>query len=225
MHTNRRSTRRMRMLALPCILAIAAPAGPLAGQSAAVRVDAAARPSWSGADAYRLRAGDAIRLMVHREPDLAGEYVVLENGTVLLPLIGLVHVTEAEFGDVAERVRAAYASELVEATMVLQPLIRVRVLGEVRAPGLYLVDATFGMRDVVAQAGGLSPTAAPNRILLVRDGGTETYEPDDMETGLVLQPGDEIVVPRRSWIRENLPILVGAGTSVIASALTALLVR
>lgn len=226
MHTCRRSRRRLRMPVTALIAVLCGTlAGPLAGQSGVVRVGGATSGSLSESEAYRLRAGDAIRLMVHNEPDLAGEYVVLEDGTVLLPLIGLVHVSGTAFGEVVKRVRAAYAVELVEPTIVLQPLIRVRVLGEVKAPGLYLVDATFGMRDVVAQAGGLSPAAAPDRIVLVRDGGTETYEPEAMEPGLVLRPGDEIVVPRRSWVRENLPILVGAGTSVIAAALTALLVR
>lgn len=226
MHICRRSIRRLRM---PVMLLMAAHGGaltgPLAGQSTVDAVAGGAAGLRSEVDGYRLRAGDAIRLMVHDEPELAGEYTVLENGTVLLPLIGLVEVSGAEFSDVARRVRAAYASELVAATIVVQPLIRVRVLGEVRVPGLYLVDATYGMRDVVARAGGLSPAAAPDRILLVREGGTQTYEPESMEPGLVLQPGDEIVVPRRGWVRENLPVLVGAGTSVIAAALTALLVR
>ena len=216
--------RGTRMFTLPLALAIQAVVpDPAACQTAAspdARIDLS-----SPADGYRLRAGDAVRLMVHDEPELAGEYAVLEDGSVLLPLIGLVSVAGAEFRDVVRRIRSAYAAELVEATIVVQPLIRVRVLGEVRSPGLYLVDATFGMRDVVARAGGLSPAAAPDRIVLVRAGSTATYQAGEAEPVLLLQPGDEIVVPRRGWVRENLPILVGAGASVLAAALTALLVR
>lgn len=176
---------------------------------------------------YALRAGDAVRLLVQGEPALAGEYSVLEDGMVLLPLIGLVQVGGTEFGDVARRVRAAYAAELIGATIVLQPLIRVRVLGEVRAPGLYLVDATHSLRDVLARAGGTGPAAAAERVLLVRGGHSETYELDGAAGWPegALQPGDEVVVPRRNWVRENLPLLIGAGTSMVAAALTALLVR
>jgi polysaccharide export outer membrane protein len=185
----------------------------------------AAEASAAPAAAYRLRAGDAVRLLVRDEPELGGEYAVLEDGTVPLPLIGLVQVGGMAFGEVVERVRAAYAAELVDAMVVLQPLIRVRVLGEVRVPGLYLVDATFGLRDVLAQAGGAGPSAAPDRVVLMRGGAAVTYELESAAAQHVLQPGDEIVVPRRGWVRENMPILVGAGTSVLAAALTALLVR
>jgi protein involved in polysaccharide export with SLBB domain len=173
-----------------------------------------------------LRAGDAVRLMVKDEPDLAGEYPVLEDGTVLLPLIGLVRVDDTDFADVLRRVRQAYAAELVSAVVVLQPLMRVRVLGEVRQPGLYLVDPTFDLGDVLAQAGGMMPSAATNRVMLVRDGRSERV---DMRNGaspvVSLRPADEIVVPRRSWVSESVPLLIGAGTSVLAAAVTALLVR
>ena len=45
---------------------------------------------------------------------------------------------ETNSGDVVGRVRVAYGAHLVNATIVVQPLIRVRVLGEVKVPGLYL---------------------------------------------------------------------------------------
>lgn len=200
---------------------------PVAAQTAPRAGPAVADGLISPAAQFRLRAGDAVRLMVRDEPELTGEYPVLEDGTVLLPLIGLTQIAGAEFGEVVRRVRAAYAAELLNATIVLQPLIRVRVLGEVRLPGLYLVDATYGLRDVLAEAGGTSPAAVPNRVLLVREGTTQSFHLERGSAGEqpVVQPGDEIIVPRRSWMRENLPILVGAGTSVVAAALTAWLVR
>jgi polysaccharide biosynthesis/export protein len=200
---------------------------PAAAQTAPRETAAVGDGVISPVSQFRLRAGDALRMAVHNEPGLTGEYPVLEDGTVLLPLVGLVHVAGTEFGDVVRRVRAAYAAELLNATLVLQPLVRVRVLGEVRLPGLYLVDATYGMRDVVAEAGGTTPSAVPNRVLLVREGRAQSFHLERGPAGEqpVVKPGDEIIVPRRSWVRENLPILVGAGTSVVAAALTAWLVR
>lgn len=210
---------RHRLLSLFILFASCIPAVPAAGQPAPAAADPAVAQ-------HRLRAGDAVRLMVHNEAALAGEYPVLEDGTVLLPLIGLVPVAGVPFGDVVRQVRAAYAAELVGATIVLQPLVRVRVLGEVRVPGLYLVDATFRLRDVLAQAGGLTPSAAADRVRLMRDGSAELFDLNGSTAlSIGMLPGDEVVVPRRGWVRENLPILIGAGTSVMAAALTALLVR
>jgi hypothetical protein len=37
--------------------------------------------------------------------------------------------------------------------------------------------------------------------------------------------GDQVLVGRRSWVQENIPILVGGGVSVIATLITALVLR
>lgn len=205
-------------------------AAPLASQEASSAGGGAVDGSVSAAEAaagYRLRAGDAIRLLIQDEPLLAGEYPVLEDGTVLLPLVGVVRVTDVPFEEVAGRVRTAYDGELVNLAVVVQALVRVRVLGEVRVPGLYLVDATFDLEDVLARAGGLLPSAAARRVQLWRDGRMQRY---DVRNGIgapsgFIRPGDEIVVPRRSWLGESIPMLVGAGASVLAAALTAWIVR
>jgi protein involved in polysaccharide export with SLBB domain len=181
----------------------------------------------TAATPLRLRGGDAVRLLVQDEPELTGEYPVLADGMVLLPLIGQVRVGGLDFVVVQESVRRAYGAELVGLAVVLEPLIRVRVLGEVRLPGLYLVDATYALEDVVAQAGGLTPSASTREVVLVREGRSERLDVRGAEAGLLapMQPGDEVLVPRRGWIGEHAPILIGAATSVLAAAVTALLVR
>ena len=40
-----------------------------------------------------------------------------------------------------------------------------------------------------------------------------------------LRSGDRIVVGGRSWLSENLPFVMGAGASVMAAVLTAVIVR
>jgi polysaccharide export outer membrane protein len=174
-----------------------------------------------------LRGGDAVRLFVQDEPELTGEYPVLADGTVVLPLIGQVLVGGLDFVAVQAAVGAAYAEELVGLSVVLQPLIRVRVMGEVRLPGLYLVDATYALEDVVAFAGGLTPSASTRDVVLVRDGRSERLNVHSAEARMLvpIQPGDEVLVPRRAWFGEHAPILIGAATSVLAAAITALLVR
>lgn len=187
----------------------------------------ASPPMTSVSASFRLRPGDRVRLAVKDEPALAGEFPVFTDGTVLLPLIGIVRVSGVEFATVERDVRTRFARELTDAALVLSPAVRIAVLGEVRAPGLYLLDGTFDLGEALARAGGLTPTASAQRVNLLRDGHTErlrTVENAPVLAGSLL-PGDQIIVGRRSWLKENSPLLVGAATSVVAAAITAWLVR
>lgn len=181
----------------------------------------------AGTASFQLRPGDAIRLAVKDEPDLSADYPVLSDGTVLLPLVGVIRVADTDFGLVEQRVRAAFAQQMTDPVLVLMPVVRVAVLGEVRVPGLYLLDGTFDVTEALARAGGLSPSGSMERIALLRDGQSRRLEPSgNVPVPMVrVLPGDQLIVGRRSWFAENSTVLVGAGTSVLVAALTALLVR
>lgn len=197
------------------LLAVLVSAGGLSAQNGA------------GTESFRLRPGDAVRLAIKNEPELSADYPVLSDGTVMLPLVGVVHVSDTEFDVVEQRVRAAYAREMTDPVLVLMPVVRVAVLGEVRVPGLYLLDGTFDVTEALARAGGLTPSGSMDRISLLRDGRSRRLEQSaDIPVPMVpILPGDQLVVGRRSWFAENSTVLVGAGTSVLVAALTALLVR
>lgn len=205
-----------------CLLLLAAGA-----EAQLTTADVAAIRADSGPDSFRLRPGDAVRLAVKNELELSGEYPVLSDGTVLLPLVGIIQVSGLAFGAVEERVRAAFARELADPVLALMPVVRVAVLGEVRVPGLYLMDGTFDVTEALARAGGLTPSGSMERIALLRDGRSERLQPTgDTPLPLVtIQPGDQLVVGRRSWFAENTNVLIGAGTSVLVAAITTLLVR
>lgn len=175
----------------------------------------------------RLRPGDAVRLEIKDEPALSGQFPVGADGRLLLPLVGFVVVEGREFGDLAAEVEARYAGELADPVIRLTPLVRVAVLGEVRIPGLYPVDPTFTVADALAQAGGLLPTANRGKIQLVRGGEVvlAKLDPRSETLRLAIRSGDQIVVPRRGWISENTPILIGAAASVLAALVTSLILR
>lgn len=175
----------------------------------------------------RLRAGDAVRVEIEDEPGLSGEFPVGQDGRVLFPLLGFVAVANRPFDEVRREVEAGYAAELVHPVVRLTPLVRLAVLGEVRRPGLFPVDPTYTVGDVLALAGGLGPAADPRRIAVVRGGEVlvTRLDPDFAIFALAPRSGDQIVVGRRGWLRENLAVFVGAVASVSAAALTALLVR
>jgi polysaccharide export outer membrane protein len=188
-----------------------------------------AAQSTDDGEALRLRPGDALRLEVRDEPELLGDYAVDSEGTVLLPLVGHVSVVGRPFDEVRRDVLAAYGRELADANgrVRVTPVLRIAVLGEVMQPGLVPVDPTFTMADVLASAGGLTPAADRGSISLVRDGRSVLTTSMD-ELAMVQAPihsGDRVVVGRRSWMQDNLSILVGGGVSVVAALITALLLR
>ena len=198
---------------------------------------AAAGQAPPSAEAMRLGPGDLVRVeafLARSVPDSlrtgavgAGEYMVDARGFALLPLVGMLQVAGRPFEDVRADIEEAYAREFVDARVRVTPLVRVALLGEVRVPGLLPVDPTMTLADVVAAAGGLNPSADREDIRLVR--GDETVVvADELQLAALTVPlrtGDRIVVGRRSWLSENLPFVLGAAASVVASVLTALIVR
>jgi polysaccharide export outer membrane protein len=155
------------------------------------------------------------------------DYDVDSNGQVLLPVAGLVDVGGRDFAEVRTEVERAFAQEFSGALIRLIPLLRISVLGEVRTPGLLPVDPTMAVSDVLAAAGGLTDLASQGDIRLIRNGEaiSVTSARDVVGLRASLLSGDQIVVGRRSWVSQNTPFLIGAGASVMAAVLTALLVR
>ena len=174
-----------------------------------------------------LRPGDAIRVEVKDEPELSGEFTVAEDGQALLPLAGLLPVAGRPFDEVRQAITRAYARELIEPVVIATPVLRIAVLGEVRLPGLLPVDPTYTMADLIAAAGGLTPLADNGRISLIRNGTVleGRIDPQSLSVRTRFQSGDQIVVGRQGWARENLPIFIGAFTSVGVAVITALLLR
>ncbi len=190
----------------------------------------------SAADTLRLLPGDMVRLEVFPETALVPDptearqplqFEVDHRGQVLLPVAGLIQVAERPFAEVEEEVRRAFAAEFRDAAVRLVPLLRIAVLGEVRVPGLQPVDPTMTFSDVLAAAGGLTESADRGDVRLVRGDSTVVVLTAD-DARLLREPlrsGDRLLVGRRSWASENLPFLLGAGASLVASVLTALLIR
>lgn len=167
-----------------------------------------------------LGPGDAIRLQLWQEPALSGDYTVDESGLVVLPLLGVRQVTRHPADQVKRQLVQEYGRQLRNQTAQITLLRRVRVLGAVENPGLYHVDPTMGLADAVALAGGVGPDGNADAIRITRWG--RTYRAS-LERGLGVQwveSGDEIFVPRRSWLERHATWLLGAAISATTLILT-----
>src|SRR4051812_11174176 len=117
-----------------------------------------------------LLPGDLVRLKIWREPDLSGEFQVDEQGTVVLPKIGALAIRDMPAASLKSLLIEKYSSYLRDPAIDVTVLRRVNVLGAVKNPGLYPVDATMTVADVLALAGGVSPDGNPDKGELIRGG-------------------------------------------------------
>lgn len=158
-----------------------------------------------------LLPGDVIDIDIWQEETLSGEFTVDGSGTVVLPLVGEWSVAGVSARDLREQLAAAYAVYLNNPSINVKLLRRITVSGEVRVPGLYTVDATVSIADLIARAGGLNVDANAEKILLFRDG--QRLELDLNGATVVgeagLRSGDRVSVGKRGWLGRNLPSVVG----------------
>jgi polysaccharide export outer membrane protein len=185
--------RLLRTFAL--LLAACALLSPAHGQTPASRA--------ASDSAALLRPGDVLRIKVWPDQSLSGEFPIETTGSAYLPVIGEVQAVGVPLETIRARLRARYAAMMTNPVVTITPVFRVSVLGAVQRPGLYAVDATQTVIDVISQAGGFSTTAQPGAIRLIRGGraillnGTDALESGDPTLSAALQSGDRIVVPER----------------------------
>ncbi len=164
----------------------------------------------SAAAPLAIRPGDVIRIEVWGHPELSGEFPVDENYNLLFPLVGSINVRHVSVTELREQLGANLGQLFQRPFFTLTPLFRVAVLGEVVKPGLYSVDPTLTIYDLLALAGGPTRTANTRRMHLVRGGESiqVTLEPQAIASStlreLGVHSGDQLVVPAVSVTREDL---------------------
>ena len=186
----------------------------------------AAPGSTVAAGGEAIRPGDVVRLSVLRDEDLSGDFPVNQFGTVVLPLVGEYDVTRETHRTLRDRVIRDLREIRFVPDVELVVLKRVRVVGEVNEPGVYPLDPTMTVADAVATAKGRTQFASEGTVILRR--GAEVVDADlRLDAPLsesLIESGDEIFVPRRSWVDRNLGAVV-AGASTIAGVMITLLLR
>lgn len=174
-----------------------------------------------------LRPGDIVQLVVWREEDLSGDFMVDQFGHVILPRVGKWDVREETESSLEERLTEALGHEIRDAAVDVIILRRIRVLGAVVEPGLYSLDNTMTLGDALATAGGVDPTGRRDRVEIVR--GSERYvvemDNDRALADLTLHSGDALFVPQRNWfLRNYVAVLTGLSSlaGLMAVVLTAI---
>lgn len=173
-----------------------------------------------------LLPGDAVRVQVWREADISGVFTVDDRGIVTLPLLGERQVSGLDPTELRDALLSDYKEYLQNPSIEVSILRRINILGEVRSPGLYPVDATISLADALALAGGVTQIADPNKIQLVRDNAViaEGVDQAAMIGASDIRSGDQIVVGMKSWFSRNIAVVLGS-TIAAAAIITAAVIN
>lgn len=155
---------------------------------------------------YVARAGDVLDILVIGEPDLSRTVTVTSDGLIFLPLIGNVRVEGLTIKQIEDDVAKAL-TRYVKEPKVLVSFERVGgtgdfvyALGQVARPGAYQFRRGVTVAELLALAGGPTPTAGLAQGLIIHKATANFVDLQKLLSGdasqnQVLQPGDVLVVP------------------------------
>ena len=151
--------------------------------------------------AYRLDAGDKLRVVVYGQEGLTNTYAIGAGGSITMPLIGAVPARGRTPAGLAAQISAKLRNGYIREPSVAVEIEVYRpffILGEVAAPGQYPYVPNMSVESAVAIAGGFSPRARRDRVTLTH---TDHSGPSRIVVplGTALGPGDTVLVGER-WL-------------------------
>jgi polysaccharide export outer membrane protein len=169
-----------------------------------------AKPPTGVTAQYRLQPGDVITITVWKEKDLATEALVRPDGGLSFPLVGDVaaagHTIEEVRTTLVQRLRPYIPDPVVTVAIKSIGGNHVYVIGKVQRPGEFTFSQPLDVMQALTLAGGTTPFAALNDIVILRrqNGGTEhvlhfhygdVARGKSLEQNVILESGDTVVVP------------------------------
>ena len=168
-------------------------------------------PAQAEATDYTLGSGDTVHITVYDHPEMTLDARVGGTGLINYPFIGGVKIG----GLTVREAENVIAKKLTEGGYIKQPDVnvivsqylgtQVDVLGQVNRPGMFPLQRTGTLSDVLALAGGVNQMGARHVILIRKQGGKtihetidlhKLYDEGDVALDQVMQDGDIVYVPR-----------------------------
>lgn len=167
------------------------------------------KPAGVDLPSYRLHPGDVITVSVWKETDLQAEVLVRPDGGFSFPLAGEVEAS----GKTVEEIRSVLTERLKRfiptpvVTVAVKQIMgnRIYVVGRVNRAGDFPLSAPIDVMQAIALAGGATPFAAINDIVILRrqNGAqqalrfhySDVARGRDLAQNILLQGGDTVVVP------------------------------
>ena len=160
-------------------------------------------------EGYWVKPGDVLRISVWGEPELQDTVLVTPDGTFSFPLVGHVDAKEKTAAQLQETVKQRLAKYISApaVTVSLQEINgnTIYVIGQVNQPGAFVMTISVDVMQALSMAGGATPFAALNDILILRRGTSgqvalpfrysEVSKGRNLAQNIRLESGDVVVVP------------------------------
>lgn len=164
-------------------------------------------PAKPQAESYVIGPGDALEVVVWKEPTLSGPVKVRPDGFITLPLVNEVQAA----GQTTNQLRRSLEDKYKK--YVTSPFVTIRVteitssevflVGQLTKPGAYPSTGHDTVLQLITRAGGLTIFADRHNIKVVRRNGAKVTQylvdydailAGDMKQDLLIRPGDRIIV-------------------------------
>ncbi len=165
-------------------------------------------PAMPSNEFYVIGPGDALDIVVWKEPTLSGSVKVRPDGFITVPLINEVQAAGKTTAQLRKTLEDGYQQ------YVASPFVTIRVanivsteiflIGEVAKPGAYPATGNDSLLQLLTRAGGLTIFASQHDIKIVRREGDSVTQyivdydaivKGDLKQDIILRPGDRIIVP------------------------------
>jgi polysaccharide biosynthesis/export protein len=195
---------RTRILALSALtFALALPACATVGPY--TWVDEMPPTAHDSAD-FVIRDTDTVNVRVYNQDAISTHERVRPDGKITIPMAGEVAVRGRKpseiASEIATKLKAVVVAPVVTVSVDQSAQLLIPVIGEVKNAGSFTVDPGSSVLTALADAGGLSDYASPDRIFILRRGLdrrvrfrlADLRAGDAKALGFSLQAGDIVVV-------------------------------
>jgi polysaccharide export outer membrane protein len=157
---------------------------------------------------YVIGPGDALEIVVWKDPTLSGAVKVRPDGFITVPLINEIQATGLTTAQLRKTLEEKYKE------FVANPFVTVRVagissteiflIGQVARPAAYPAVGNDTLLQIITRAGGLTIFADRSNIRVVRREKDKVKEyivdydaiiKGDLKQDIILRPGDRVIVP------------------------------
>lgn len=197
-------------IALGLFLASLASCANSAMQASLIDLNSSAEPSPS--EDYQIGPEDVLEILVWKNETLSRTVNVRPDGKISLPLIGDVQAAGLTPDQVKEEITTKlkeFYKELPHVSVIVQQANSyvIYILGEVNSPAQYVVKRGTTFLQAIALAGGFTPFASTNNILILRStynnhnqsrikiSYKDIVSGNHLSSNIILKPGDTIIVP------------------------------
>ena len=212
MNRSRPSAHPLRRVRVAAAALLVAAAG-CGGSGAYLWIDAVPKTMLAAETTSEIHAGDVIGIRVwNQDANSVDRARVRDDGKVSVPFLNDVDAAGSPPAELAKRLEVKLKAFIVNpvVTVIIHERrpVRVSVVGQVSHPGVYDLDASAGVMNAVAAAGGLTPFADASGVFVLRAGywaddpapARIRFRYADLRTGKApaslfrMRPGDIVVV-------------------------------